>query len=259
MHYAEFDPAPAVAHHVSCYWGFEADAGLAPGTPHQVLPDGCISLIAARSADGSSRAIILGPRAEPLVVPLAPGARYWGVRFWPDSGGSVLGLDPVAIAGTVVAPIVTPEWAASLARGLASCRNEDEVARVSNEALRAPVAAAPAPDEAIRRAVVGIVATRGEIAIAELAAGVGLGPRQLERRFRAAVGLTPKRYARIRRMRSALSHLLDPAPRTWSEVAAEHGFADHSHLVRETVDLAGMTPTELAQRVRSISHGRVRP
>jgi AraC-like DNA-binding protein len=73
------------------------------------------------------------------------------------------------------------------------------------------------------------------------------------------VGLTPKPFARIRRFREGLSELLSPNPRTWSRVAAELGYADHSHLVREFVQLAGRPPAQVARGVRAITHGRVTP
>jgi len=73
------------------------------------------------------------------------------------------------------------------------------------------------------------------------------------------VGLTPKRFSRIRRMRSALAHLLEPAPRTWSDVAADLGFSDHAHLVRDAVSLSGLTPRAIAGMTRAIRHESVRP
>lgn len=233
-------------------------ASVAPGFPHHIIPDGCVSLVAARPERGPARAALLGPRAEALVVPLMPGDRYWGVRFWPDAAGAVLALDVRELAGRVVAPLTSPAWAADLLAALARCATQDDV-RAAARALEQPVRDAPPLDDVVRAVIVATVASRGEMSVAELARGAGIGTRQLERRFAAAVGLTPKQFGRIRRMRAALSHLLDPAPRTWSEVAADLGFADHSHLVRDAVDLSGLTPSALAGRVRSIRHGTVRP
>jgi AraC-like DNA-binding protein len=46
---------------------------------------------------------------------------------------------------------------------------------------------------------------------------------------------------------------------SWSEVAADLGFSDQAHLIREFGALAGSTPVEVAARIKQIGHGKVRP
>ena len=87
----------------------------------------------------------------------------------------------------------------------------------------------------------------------------GLGERQLQRRFREAVGLTPKQFARIRRMRETAAGMLRPDARGWAGVAADFGYADQSHLIHEFSQLTGLTPVAFEDRLRRIEHGNVRP
>ena len=63
--------------------------------------------------------------------------------------------------------------------------------------------------------------------------------RQL-RRLRREVGLSPKRFARLARFRSAIDRL---ATSTLATVAVECGYADQSHLTHEFRGLAGTTPS----------------
>ena len=258
MHYSEFEPAAPLAAHVSCYWGMSAGANVPRNYAHQVVPDGCVSVFCTRGATGDLRPSLLGPRAEPLTIALNPGDQLWGVKFWPDAGGLVLALDPRGLFGHLVAPLTDPAWAAALARAMGAAGNEAAVARVADEQLAAPVGAARAPDPVIRAAVVALMATHGEMEIAELARGLGISLRQLERRFLRAVGLNPKDLAAIERMRSALAHLVDPTARTWAEVAADLGYTDHSALVRDFSDLALVDPGPEARRVRELINGRTR-
>jgi methylphosphotriester-DNA--protein-cysteine methyltransferase len=124
--------------------------------------------------------------------------------------------------------------------------------------IAAYLPAIPAPDTAVRRAVRAIVESRGERPIAAVAADVGLGARQLQRRFGRAVGLGPKEYARVRRARSALAALLR-GDGSWAALAAEMGFADQPHLIRELGDLTGFTPVALRERLAIIDHADVVP
>ena len=76
--------------------------------------------------------------------------------------------------------------------------------------------------------------------IAALAAEIGWSRSHLVKRFRREVGLTPKRFARVARFRSAFDRL-GTAP--LATVAAECGYADQSHLSHEFREMAGDTPS----------------
>jgi AraC-like DNA-binding protein len=113
-------------------------------------------------------------------------------------------------------------------------------------------------DSRVRAAIRLIGAHRGEIPVAQIARDVDLSTRQLERRFKAAVGLTPKEYARVRRMRSGIAAVLR-GEKQWSMLAASLGYADQSHLVREFGDMTGLTPGDLQNRLDRIEHDGVNP
>lgn len=257
--YHEFDPQPRFSQHVASYWGAMVH-DVAPGHLHQVIPDGCVSLIASRRADGSTQLTLQGPRLSPLWIPVLPGDQFWGVRFWPDMGPRMVrrparGLRDVIepAAGTLGAV------ALELASAQGTCRDAEASGLAWGDALDEMLRRCPPIDTLVRVAVVAIVAARGEAPLGELAAAVHRSPRQLQRRFSDAVGLSPKQFARVRRLRSALQHLVSESPMSWSAVAAELGFADQAHLIREFSALSGLTPVEVAERVRNIGHGGVRP
>lgn len=71
-------------------------------------------------------------------------------------------------------------------------------------------------------------------------------PQQFTRRFDAAVGMTPKRYARVLRFNALLPRLARVGPRDWAEVAVDGGYYDQSHLIHEFRRLSGVTPTAYA-------------
>jgi transcriptional regulator GlxA family with amidase domain len=80
--------------------------------------------------------------------------------------------------------------------------------------------------------------------VADVARRVGLSERQLGRRFQERVGLSPKAFARVRRLqRAALLMKQGVAP---ADVATAVGYADQPHFTREAGALAGITPRGLA-------------
>jgi len=77
-----------------------------------------------------------------------------------------------------------------------------------------------------------------------LAAAVGWSRKRLWSRFRSQIGLTPKHAARLVRFDEA-AHRLAAGERA-ALVAAEVGYADQSHLHRDVVAFAGVTPIDIA-------------
>jgi len=83
----------------------------------------------------------------------------------------------------------------------------------------------------------------------------GLSARRFGALFREHVGMSPKRYARLQRFRTVVAHAHAHRHVDWSSVAADCGFYDQPHLVREFREFSGMTPTEyLAMRGEYVNH-----
>ena len=87
------------------------------------------------------------------------------------------------------------------------------------------------------------------LSIARLAAQLGVGRRKLERHFADALGITPAEAGRRVRLEQARA-LLERGEQSVTEIAAETGFCDVSHLIRVFREVEGMTPGEWA-RLRS--------
>jgi AraC-like DNA-binding protein len=86
--------------------------------------------------------------------------------------------------------------------------------------------------------------TRGQTRIDYLATEIGWSRQQLWARFRSRLGITPKLAGRLLRFDEAAHRLADgQAP---ARVAADCGYADQSHLHRDTAAFTGLTPSGVA-------------
>ena len=91
--------------------------------------------------------------------------------------------------------------------------------------------------------------------IADACRDTGLSQRRFGSVFREHVGMSPKRYARLQRFRAVVESVQHGARVEWSRVAADCGFYDHPHLVREFREFAGMTPSAyVAARGDHVNH-----
>jgi hypothetical protein len=62
-------------------------------------------------------------------------------------------------------------------------------------------------------------------------------------RFKMQVGISPKRYCRIRRFQQALTRTGRGRPVDWSQVALDCGYYDQAHFIHECRSFSGLTPT----------------
>jgi AraC-like DNA-binding protein len=90
-----------------------------------------------------------------------------------------------------------------------------------------------------------VVGSGGRTRIAALAGEIGWSRKHLATKFTDAIGIGPKTLSRIVRFNRALS-LSRRQDDDWAGIAADCGYADQAHLVREFRQLAGETPTGLA-------------
>ncbi|TGT42314.1 AraC family transcriptional regulator [Mesorhizobium sp. M8A.F.Ca.ET.165.01.1.1] len=127
----------------------------------------------------------------------------------------------------------TPDWTArfDLAEAFVAARLES--------AAETPLEIAWAYDR--------IITSGGRTRIASLAEQLGWSRKHLADKFSDATGIGPKTLSRIVRFNRALRLSSEPTA-DWADVAADCGYADQAHLVREFRELAGETPTALSVR-----------
>ena len=198
-----------------------------------VLPDGCMDLMWQGDA-----LLVAGPDTRAQRHP-GGGPDYTGLRFPP-------GMLPLLLA---VPAAELRDRQVRLDEVLPTARVRRWEERVGAgrpggvlDAVGLSLTAGRDPrDPAIREVVRALGSgTR----VADVAARLGLSPRQLHRRCLAAFGYGPKVLARILRLQSALARVRAGDP--YATVAIERGYSDQAHLARDVRALTGTTLTALA-------------
>ena len=88
-----------------------------------------------------------------------------------------------------------------------------------------------------------------EIEVSDMAGHVHLSASQLQREFSKNFGITPSRYLREVRV-GVVRHLLESSDLSVTQIAAQCGFYDQSHLTRHFKSSTGLTPLKYRQRFR---------
>jgi AraC-like DNA-binding protein len=236
--YREQAPPPELAPWVRCVWELTVQG---EGGPGWVVPDGVLDLVAS-----GPELHVAGPDTRPWPVRRQPGAVAVGVRFHPGAAPALLGPPASALRDLRVGP--GDLWGRA-GRELAERVGEAASPAARLEAMVAGLAAragdAAPPDPLVAASVAWLErdpAAAGRVGA--LGPAVGLGERQLRRRFLDGVGYGPKTLARVLRFQRLLALLTDDrAGRpTLAEAATLAGYADQAHMTAECTRLAGRSP-----------------
>ena len=254
--YREHRPGPALARFAESIWTHE---GTSTGTTggggtHRVLPDPALNL-AFRCRRGPDRQtadpklVVIGPKTRPFLFHFQPGHEIAAVKVKLEWARPLLDLDPSAHLDQEDDVSTMLAGGERLLELLAATRTVDEACALLAKAMLArPATEAP---ETPARALDLVRQTTGRVRVDAVARGMGVSLRQLSRAVRAETAISLKAYARITRLNYAMA-LADRATRPgWARLAAESGFCDQSHLVRECRSLAGLSPTQTHRERRA--------
>lgn len=250
--YVEHLPSAALRPFVACFWtrepGLRGPEGRTP-LAHRVLPDGSIDIVLefgpGREIPSSIQAV--GTMTRALVVNAVSDDSFVGVRFRPARATAFLRLPANQLTdlrvplddlwGDTIAVRDAFETAAGREARVAALESV-LVARLSHVAQ----AEHRDVDEAVRR----IVAAGGSLGITRLAPALGVTRQHLARRFADLVGVSPKTFARVVRVRRVIAAARatpDGDGPNWSALALDAGYYDQAHLVDEFRELTGLAPT----------------
>jgi AraC-like DNA-binding protein len=192
-------------------------------------------------------ALVGGLHASPVVIGHDGAQSGIQLRVSPLASRALLGVPAGELAGIdLPASEVLGGLAGELRERLAAASDWRERFAILDAALTRRLTGVSEIPEPVVEAWRLILASAGSASVASIAREVGWSERQLAKRFRREVGLTPKlasRIVRFHRARHALQSQLAAGGRPEiARTAADCGYADQSHLVRDFRAFAEMPP-----------------
>jgi AraC-like DNA-binding protein len=189
---------------------------------------------------------IVGQMTRPILIAPTGSVQLLGIRFHPGGTFPFFRIpmqeltnqvvDLAAIAGTFERDLVARTGAAGSFRLKIKAVEELLVDRL----LRCN------PDSWLTGLTTRIVQSGGQVSVDTLATDAGVTSRQLERRFVREVGIGPKLLCRILRFQQ-IFRAIDRNDSGWATTAAECGYYDQAHLIRDFQQFAGQTPSRLLE------------
>jgi AraC-like DNA-binding protein len=200
-------------------WVLGIDEATARGAPVVDVPDQATTLVVRSGRE----VVVMGPRTRAAYHVGEPGPSCVRIRLRPGRAQTLLGRSVRDLADRAVPISELP--------GL-------DVGRLRHDPVR--VLAAGLADRTVEEDLVTAAAEllAGEN-VADTARRLHISERRLRTLFADGVGLSPKHFARIGRVRTVLA---TSSHRRWADVAAAAGYYDQSHMTAEFRHLMGVSP-----------------
>jgi AraC-like DNA-binding protein len=256
MLFAHRRPAPPLDCFVESVWACRGEPR--PSGLERVLPVGAPQLVVNLTEDQTrtytesagrlvcattSGSILTGITTRAQIIDTDEQAYVAGVAFRP--GGSVaFSAMPACELTDVDAPLDAvwgPRAVVRLRERLMKASTLESMLDALEVALRETLRSGrrhPAVAFALDR----FGAQESPARVSDVTDAIALSPKRFIDRFKAEVGLTPKRYCRLLRFRSAVARAHRMNGEAWVDLAAACGYFDQAHFIHDFREFSGMTP-----------------
>ncbi|MFE9996592.1 DUF6597 domain-containing transcriptional factor [Streptomyces avermitilis] len=237
------EPAEPLRPYLEHYWLIDWDLRQ-PYASH-VVPHPSVNVVFQKYAGQEGFGEVAGIGLELFTQKLQGRGRVCGIKFRPG-GFRPFAPDHAATEWTgrrVPLPEVSP--GADLPAVLTP---DDEDARVAAlDAFLLSIGPRPDPQADLAMALVDRIRTDRTIRrVGDFARAEGVSVRVMQRLFAAYVGVGPKWIILRYRIHQALEHAENSREVDWAGLAADLGYADQAHLVRDFTATVGVPPTAYA-------------
>jgi AraC-like DNA-binding protein len=196
--------------------------------------------------------LLAGPYSRPFYVDPSQSDGAIGILFRPGAARMFFPIAPHELHNTDVAlSDFCPVEAERLLNDVCSARGEQQFV-VVEQYLNTKLAKAAPIHPAVRYAVAQLSAEGGVRRVRKIQTDSGLSHTRFIQLFREHVGLTPKLFCRVRRFRAMLDQIKKGIPVNWAELAADCGYFDQAHLIRDFRAFAGTTPLEYSRAMPEV-------
>ncbi len=261
MYYKTLPPPAHLEPFVDCIWILVAAKGDADPEPEIVLPDGKTELVVhfgdaflkleGRSYERQARVLMSGQLTERIMLKPTGEIGVISIRFKAAGAARFFDVPYEEIVDRVVDfADFEPAFSAAIHERIACSGSHDERLAAMIAVLEERLTRESKEDIFVRQACQYIVRSEGEYSVQDLVKLIGFSERQLERKFKRQVGITPKILSRIVRFQRFLAMAKQANTLTLADAATACGYYDQSHFIRDFTKFSGMS----AMKYLSSSH-----
>jgi AraC-like DNA-binding protein len=222
-----------------------------------VLPDGTFELVInlqdiprklfdrdnAGQFNAFKRGWVSGAHTQYLIIDALPCSSMIGAHFKPGGAAQFLGIPAEEVCNQVVE--LDAIWGNSIWEWRDQLLSVDGPAakfRVLEELLVRKLSSAQSTP-VVTWALDRFTHEPHMQKIAQVSGQLGISHKHFIEQFKRQVGLTPKKFCRVRRFQQVLGQIQSARSVDWSDVACGCGYFDQAHFINDFVAFSGMNPS----------------
>lgn len=253
MNYKTLPPPTHLEPFVDCIWILTGARDEGDSDPQIVLPDGKTELIVhfgdaflkleGRAYERQARVLMSGQLTRRIMLKPTGEIGVVSIRFKAAGAARFFDVAYDEIVDRVVDfACLEPAFSAAIHDRIAGAGSDDARLAAMIAVLEERLTQESKEDVFVRQACQYIVASEGLYSVQDLVKLIGFSERQLQRKFKRQVGITPKVLSRIMRFQKFLAVTKEPNALTLADAAAACGYYDQSHFIRDFATFSGMSP-----------------
>jgi AraC-like DNA-binding protein len=221
------------------------------------IPDGCVDILFCCTDQPS--AFICGTVLEPTLTLQEKNAHYFGVRFKP-------GYNPILDQQNIMPQLIRHMVPFDQLINDQAMFERITTSRIFPEQIRLFLDSylkiyqrmnIKMEQNLLFDYITGeIIRLGGELSLDDIAASSGYSPRYIHKVFTTQMGLSPKLFSRIIRFQQLISRLNQKGNVKLTDVAADLGFFDQSHMLKDFKSFTGITPKKYLHSINETAYNQ---
>lgn len=253
MKYREILPDRSLQNLIKCYWTLDMHKPEPHELVNKIIPKGLFELVINYETDYFDitnikillpKAFINVPFNKHRIFQTTGDIGIFAIDFTPFGWYQLTRYNGQEFTDKIVsAYLLSPALKELSNRLLESVSNEERV-RISNKFLMQLFRKTDNIYTPIQKIISEIDSLNGKINIHKLSCKYFISVSKFERHFKRITGLTPKKYAKLKRFRITLKEgLFKP----WQDFVYDLGFYDQAHFIKEFKSFIGESPNKYFQ------------
>lgn len=250
-----FSPPPCLKEYVRYFWALDIDldsqsslslvsyVDASQGMSFQITETESVFLLDNETAP---LGLLHGLTTAPSSLQLKKSLSAFGLVFYPYSMKEIFGVDAYHFTNQFIS--IEDDIDRFLGEQLHGAKNTRERIHILSLYLLGRINEKNKAGPFVKLCIDRIVASMGKTTVHNLVRELHTTERQIERRFKEHVGVTPRHFIKTTRFQQALHLIATNKLASLTEIAHQLHYADQSHFIRHFHQLSGLSPTELRKQ-----------
>jgi AraC-like DNA-binding protein len=264
LHFTQKQPHPALRQYIRSYWLLE---GGSQAERLELVPDGYPEMFFTLQSSikifrddnqwsAFAPAGIIGQVTQKFYFETAANARVLYVKMYPWAPAALFKMPGNTLTNVSLDMAAISHHAVdrNLANRIYDTTSLDEAAQVLDAYFLQKLSVVANNSSFLQYAVRQIFASNGTVGIDRLTENIHASRRYVEKLFHREIGLGPKQYARLIRVKKATMYMLEPGFNgQLTDIAHALNYYDQSHFLKDFKSIVQQTPTSFLQQCPDFS------